>query len=159
MLTTRNIIILSILVVIVLLVIYSTSKYNNYLIGYWKGESGYLEEADLSVLELYISPKNSGYLIMITTDGTVIYDGTVKIKSIRMALFSSLFNVFKTKNDMCYDNYIEFADELPEGTKKLSFNISILNGTLCLYDKKSIYAFLIKNNESTLVSNAVYNMK
>ena len=148
------VIVISIIIIFIITGAIAVQRYENYLSGYWVGDPGFLKKAQLKAMELFIAPKEDGsrqgYLIMTDLDGNFISNQAVEIRehSSMQRWWTSLGSVFKTKRDAytAQKVEIEYDDKgttpMPEQVK---MTLSILDGTLTLYDGEKVYAFLEKD--------------
>lgn len=134
-------------------------KYQNYLTGMWIGDPEFLKKADLSDLQIFISPKENkrrnGYIIMLDSTKEFILNQPIELEE-----YSSQHNQRwaahsankKNKNDLFNINFIlntQVDDIFP---KQLIFALSMTNGALSISDRNGkIYSLL----EKDLISSAV----
>jgi hypothetical protein len=129
-------------------------RYDMYLEGLWSGDPGYLESAQLSDFQLYIGAlkqgKRQGYIIMTDHTGTFVANQAIEIEESRpnSRWWPALKNSFKTQHDaytMCKVHFTYDGDAPPPMPTTMKLTLSILDGTLTLYDGDKIYAFLEKD--------------
>ena len=138
-------------------------RYENYLGGLWTGNAGYLDRAQLQDFQLFIGPRESGgarqgYLIMVDLGGGFVANQSLEIRetpNYTSALRASL----RSKSDVYTLHDVGFKTddgaELPMPAR-LRLSLSILDGTLTLYDGKSVYAFLEKDLSASAVATEAY---
>ena len=163
------IIIAIILIVIVVVGNASSSRYENYLTGLWIGDPAFLEKAQLSDLQLFIAPVDNGcrqgYLIITDSNGEFISNQAIEIcerSSIRR-WWSALRSAFRTekdtykscKVDIEYDAVAEGEEPPMPSTLKLS--LSMIEGTLTLYDDEKVYAFMEKDLAASAAAVEAYS--
>jgi len=151
-------ILVSIVLIIIMISRVTSSKYSNYLSGLWVGTPVFLKEAQLSDLQIFISPmvdgKRDGYLIITDTAGAFISNQAISIvggNANKMGDNSALDAATKNVDDVYTIKGINltYIDALPNASPPISenvhFSISILNGSLTIFDSKKIYAHLTKD--------------
>lgn len=156
-------------VVILLVIILTTAtisvrRYNGYLEGLWSGDPGFLETAQLSDFQLYIGPhkhgKREGYLILADNANNFVANQAIEIVEPRLCSrwMPALRNAFKTRHDAFVMRDVQFVysdtGSAPMPTS-MKLTLSILDGTLTLYDGEKVYAFLEKD---IAASNAAAEM-
>jgi hypothetical protein len=156
---SRTAIFIAVIVVILIVIVLSIGganarRYEKYLAGMWIGDPGFLKKAQLKDLQLFIAPREDGcrqgYLIITDMSGNFITNQAVEIRCSSL-WGSALKTGFKTEKDSCkvrsfeieYDNLAR-GEEPPMPTQ-MKMALSILDGSLTLYDDKKVYAFLEKD--------------
>jgi hypothetical protein len=163
-------VLIAVIVAIVIIVIVAWAagraqqRYSAYLGGLWTGNVGYLGRAQLSDFQLFIGPRETrggrqGYLIMTDLDGAFVANLPIELHetpSYRSALRASLQrakDVYTLRDvGIKYDD-AEFAPPMPS---RLRLALSMLDGTLTLYDGKTVYAFLEKDLSASAVATEAY---
>jgi hypothetical protein len=139
-------------------------KYQNYLTGMWIGDPEFLKNAELSDLQIFISPnenkKRNGYIIMLDNNKEFILNQPIELEE-----YSSKHNQRwsahsankKNANDLFHINFIlhtKINDIFP---KQLIFALSITNGALSISDHNGkIYSLLEKDLISSSAAVNIY---
>ena len=141
----------ALIVILVIVLCFAFSKtraqydYRKVLPGLWKGESEFLASAGLQDYYLYIAPDlQKGYLVILDQDDNLSSDQIVELRIRRQALRPEKLSV-----QITYSNLMP----MPES---VTFTLDVNQGTLHIAADGEMYAFLIKDNESSLVANAEY---
>jgi hypothetical protein len=166
-----SIIIAAIIVVIIIIMLVAIPRARNSekcLSGFWTGETAFLRRAGLSEMFLYIAPPESGwgrnnrqgYLLMVDNEGETVSNQGIELSygSAFSRWSSSLKSHFSNAPRETYKIAsvdIAYDDEavMPE---KVSIGVNTSDGTLALYDKDKIYAFLVRDNEVSTAANEAY---
>lgn len=144
-------------IIIIIIVIIITSTYQNlyqqFLSGFWIGEPAFLNTAQLSDLQLFIAPpingSRQGYLIITDLSGEFISNQAIEIfEESKIKFWKS---VKKPKNIT-----IEY-DDSPSMPEEMKMTISIIDGTITLYDDDKVYAFMIKDSNASAIALKSYN--
>ena len=118
----------------------STSSTVTNLVGLWDGEPSFLDESGLNKFQLLILPKVNG-----------VFDGHLLIKNNNNEVLTdqSISIIVKKEANM----NIIFSEEIifPQNIK---FKISMLDGSLSIFNRVKIYAQLYKNSK---ISNYINN--
>jgi len=128
----------------------ANARYNDYLSGYWVIHPDFATQAALDEFQLFIGPQaggseRDGYLIIVDSAGTAVANGAVDI-GVRIAMGSALGAMLQNKNDECRGQLkLAAATGMNTLPTNLDFSLSILNGTLTLYDAGKVYACLVKD--------------
>jgi len=153
-------------VVLILLNIIAKKRYDNYLSGLWVGDPGFLDDAQLSDLQLFIAPSESGcrqgYLIMkdvngefIANQAVTVYDraGMTRFSTTLKSSFSTSYDCRTTTNfEIEYDNELEAP--FPSDVQ---MTISILDGSMKIFDEDRVYAFMSKDMATSAAAISAYN--
>lgn len=130
------------------------ARYNAYLAGMWVGESTFLEQAGLSQFYMFFKNNKEGYIVMIDEDGETVanhaIDFTVKFNNVISASLAP-------KNDACTAVMkIKATDgeECPIADVS-RLTMSMLDGTLALYDSKKLFAFLQKDISASALALSI----
>lgn len=162
-------VIVAVLIVIIIVIIgaISVRRYKNYLSGYWVGDPGFLEKAQLKDMQLFIGPEEDGtrqgYLIMTDLDDNFVSNQAIEVKEGAMGRrwWTALKSVFRTTRDVYSTNdlSIEYDAEAgdPPMPETLKMSLSMLDGSLTLYDDAKVWAFLEKDNVTSIAVLEAYN--
>ena len=156
-----------IILIIVVLAVYlgsaSGRRYEGYLSGLWVGDPGFLEKAQLRDLQLFLAPREhgsrgrQGYLIMTDLAGNFISNQAIELRvgAPVERWWTALKSVFRTSHDAYKARTVEIdydssagamaSTEGPPMPERMKMTLSILDGTLTLYDDEKVYAFLEKD--------------
>lgn len=159
-------------VIIVLIVVLAAAatlaaqRYGRYLTGLWVGNPVFLTKAELKDFQLFIAPRErgrrQGYLIITGSDGEFVSNQAVEIRE-RPRGWSALCAAFRTERDAYvepafeieYDSVV-LSGESPPMPASMKMTLSILGGTLTLYDGEKVYAFLEKDFDASAAATAAY---
>ena len=150
---------LVVLTIMIILVVGSVTvrRYENYLGGYWIGDPGFLKKAQLKDMQLFIAPKEGGcrqgYLLMTDLDGNFISNQALEIRerSAAQRWWTAFTSAFRTERDAysarCVEIEYDDAAEVnePPMPETVKMTLSVLDGTLTLYDDSKVWAFLTKD--------------
>lgn len=119
---------------------------DKYLAGIWSGDKEFLKKSELKDLQLFIAPeRDSGnlkaFLTMTDKDGDVI---TMQVIWINNSAFNSNIKFIYSDKDF---------SAIPVNA---TMNVDHDKGTMMIYADSKLYAFLIKNNEMSMVANDTY---
>ena len=144
----------TILLVICMMVVASANaRYTNYLSGYWVIHPDFATKASLDDFQLFIgppaatTPTRAGYVIIVDNKGTTVANSAVDI-GVTTRSGSATYALLQGKADECRGRLtLEFTDKSAASSlpKSLDYSLSILNGTLTLYDAGAVYACLVKD--------------
>lgn len=163
----KNKLLIAIIVIVVLIIIISfigykyynlqktqSNKVDKFISGMWQANDEFCQKADIDKMLLYIGDgleEKNAYLL-IYSEGNVVVSKKLQIKMYPVKVSSSEW-------ESEYKVEIIDADD-PDDTSlndimpsKVNMKLSIINGRLCLYKKKKIYADLFKDNISTNLAN------
>jgi len=162
-----------IVILIILIAILSprVRDFERFLSGFWTGDPAFLERAGLSEMCLYIAPCEraggrwcrQGYLVMVDTAGNMVSNQGIEIAygCLLGRWGSALKSHFSADAQETYRvPCVEVAyddDEVMPAQMRLGLNVT--EGTVALYDDGAdgkIYAFLVKDNETSIAANAEY---
>jgi hypothetical protein len=151
---------ISIVIILFIITYGAVCKYDEYLSGFWVGNSTFLKKSKLEDFQLFIAPyKNKcrqGYLIMIDENGEFVSNQVIEIKN-----KSNWWDAFKSlykKTDIYKIDHVELKyDAEPSMPKTIKMSLSILNGTLTLYDDKKVYAFMEKDLSASAIALKAYS--
>lgn len=136
------------------------TRYETYMSGLWVGDPAFLKRAQLRDFQLFIAPEDDGcrqgYLIITDNAGEFASNQAITIygRNRGLSRWTALRPAMRTENDTCaMGNFdIDFdaddaggaADETPF-PKSVKISMSILSGTLTIFDDEKVYAFLRKD--------------
>jgi len=162
------VVVVVLLVIIVLVGAVAARRYENYLSGYWVGDPGFLEKAQLRDMQLFIAPREGGcrqgYLLMTDLDGNFVSNQAIEIceRSAAQRWWTALGSSFKTARDAYSAQCVEITyDDASAGgaapmPERVKLTLSILDGTLTLYDDTKVYAFLVKDSAASAAAVEAY---
>lgn len=146
-----NMWIIGLIVLLILLIIYKSycyiqQKQDKYLMGIWSGDKEFLKQSDLKDMHLFIAPirdnsKLKAFLTITDKDGNFITNQVIWINN----------STISNKVDITYSD-----NDFTAIPANVTFNIDYDKGTLMIYADSKLYAFLIKNNEMSIVANDTY---
>jgi hypothetical protein len=141
------------LVICMMVVVSANTRYTNYLSGYWVIHPDFATKASLDDFQLFIGPPatglptRAGYVIIVDNKGTTVANSAVDI-GVTTLSGSAAYALLQGKADECRGRLtLEFTDKAAAGSlpKALDYSLSILNGTLTLYNAGAVYACLVKD--------------
>jgi hypothetical protein len=142
-------------------------RHEHYLAGLWVGDPVFLKRARLRDFQLFIAPRENGcrqgYLIITDEDGGFISNQAIEINE-RPRKWAAVRSMFRTKKDACASRHFEVEyDDVEEGNEPpmpvaMIMALSILDGTLTLYDNKKIYAFMAKDHATSAAAIEAYSV-
>lgn len=154
--------VIAIIAVVVLLLIAASARarYENYLGGLWVGDPGFLESAGLGDVQLFIGPRGprrSGYLLMANEGGEVIANQAFEL-GLRGAarLPNALRSVLRGRGDTYRSRATFDFDADAVFPEHVRLSLSILDGSLTIYDSERVYAYLVKDMAATAAATAAY---
>lgn len=148
-----NIIIITYIIIILYYIILYVDRqtYNNYMSGFWKGDTSFCSEAKIDDMVLYLNDNTkTGYLI-ITKDNEVIENNSFTIKK---KLLNNINN-FIPFNNIFGNQIMEYEVEfIPENKSEECFwedskfiiELSIINGSILLHRDDILFSKLYKDN-------------
>lgn len=153
-----------ILIILVAVLSPRVRDFEKFLSGVWVGEPAFLKEAGLAELYFYIAPREKtsrqGYLVMVDSQGEFVSNQGVELdyKCAFKRWMSALKSNFSARSEADYRvpcAQVTYDDSavMPE---ELSLGLDVSKGTLTLYDSEKIYAFLVKDNETSMSANIQY---
>ena len=158
-------VVLVLIAIIIAIAVVAARRYENYLSGLWVGDPAFLKEGQLRDFRIFLAPREEGcrqgYLIITADDGTFVANQAIEVREGAL-WWSSLRSTFRSENDQCktrrfeveYDGAEEGED--PPMPELLKMSLSILEGTLTLYDGEKIYAFMHKDPGASAAALAAY---
>jgi len=168
---SRARILLAIVVVLIVLVVVAAPRVRDcerYLTGFWSGDPAFLKESGLSEMFIYIAPREKadgrwrrqGYLVMTDDEGKMISKQGLELSwASTMKRWSSVVKShFSRRAQETYrvphvDIVFDDEDIMPE---QLSLGLNMTDGTLALHSDEKLYAFFIKDNETSLSANSTW---
>lgn len=158
------VIIIAVLVILVVAGATAVRRYEHYLTGLWVADPAFLHKARLRDLQVFIAPRappsggRQGYLIITDTDGEFISNQAIEIQE-HPQWWSALRAAYRVKVDAYStpDLQIAYDDGDAPMPKSMRMTLSILEGTLTLYDSKKIYAFMRKDLTASATAIEAYN--
>jgi hypothetical protein len=139
-----------IVILLIILIVYrlydTKRKQDAYLMGIWSGDKEFLKQSDLKDMHLFIAPiKDNGklkaFLTISDKDGDTITNQVIWIDN---SMLANKITITYSDNNFT---------AIPSS---VTFNIDYDKGTLMVYADSKLYAFLIKNNEMSIVANDTY---
>ena len=157
-------VIIAVLVILVVAGATAVRRYEHYLTGLWVADPAFLHKARLRDLQVFIAPRDppsggrQGYLIITDTDGEFISNQAIEIQE-HPQWWSALRAAYRVKVDAYStpDLQIAYDDGDAPMPKSMRMTLSILEGTLTLYDSKKIYAFMRKDLTASATAIEAYN--
>ncbi len=174
---SRTRVVLAVLIVVVLVLVAvaipRVRALEQTLSGFWVGEPAFLQEAGLSEMYLYIAPtegstlstpRRQGYLVMSDTQGHLVSNQGIEINyagrwglwswlrrgaSALGAHFGGSSRPYNFEAALTYDDSAVMPDQMKVG-------LCAAEGTLALHSNGKLYAFLIRDNETSGSANKNY---
>ena len=142
-------------------------RYERYLAGLWVGDPAFLKKARLRDLQLFIAPREDGcrqgYLIITDENGEFISNQAIEIRARSGgSRWSALRSTFRAEKDAYTAQRFEVEyDAVEEGEEPpmpetVKMTLSILDGTLTLYDGEKVYAFMEKDLAASAAAIEAY---
>ena len=141
-------------VICMMVVASANTRYANYLSGYWVIHPDFATKASLDDFQLFIGPPaaaglptRAGYVIIVDNKGSTVANSAVDI-GVTTRSGSAAYALLQEKADECRGSLtLDFTDKSAVGSlpKVLDYSLSILNGTLTLYNAGAVYACLVKD--------------
>lgn len=138
------------------------ARYEGYLSGHWIGNPAFVKRAGLTDLQLFLAPPEDGcrqgYLIMTNEDGDFIWNGALEVDG---ASFPAL-GALRACGGQCRASEIAVTyddEDEPPMPKNMSVTMSILDGSLTLFDDKKIFAYLNKDLGASAAAVEAYNQE
>lgn len=161
----------AVVVMLAIIVVWVASRaqqrYSAYLGGLWTGNVSYLESAQLSDFQLFIGPREAngrrqGYLIMTDLAGAFVANVPIEIRETSGSYWNALRASARCAKDVYTMRDVEFVYDdaeatLPPMPARMRLALSMLDGTLTLYDGKTVYAFLEKDLSASAVATEAYS--
>jgi hypothetical protein len=153
-----------ILIVIAALYVATAKRFSHYLSGLWVGDPGFLDRAGLSDFQLFLAPEEDGlrqgYLLIADTEGGLITNQAIELRvesgpgayETLKAATSSLDVRTSPEVHIAYDD-AKGPKPIPEALK---MSLSVMAGTLALFDDDKVYAFLEKDLASSVAALDAY---
>jgi hypothetical protein len=163
------VIVVLILITLVIVGNLSVSRYENYLSGLWVGDPGFLERAQLRDMQLFLGPREGGrrqgYLIMTDLSGSFISNQALEFreKSPAQRWWTALKSVFRASRDAYTARKVELEyDDVAAGAEppmpeEMKMTVSMIEGTLTLFDGEKVYALFEKDLVASAAANEAYS--
>ena len=160
--TVVAMVVVAVLVLTALVIgVVAVRRYEDYLSGYWVGEPSFLEDADLSDMQLFLAPaeggRRQGYLIIADLEGALISNQAIEVRERApvQRWATALRSAFAVSRDAYSARRVEIAyDAAPAMPEQLKMSLSVLDGTLTLYGGDAVYAFLTKDGPTSAAALA-----
>jgi len=161
--------IILVIIVVAVFVAAGVRRYENYLAGLWVGDAAFLKKAQLRDLQLFIAPREGGcrqgYLIITDESGEFVSNQAIEIRERSAAARwgSALRSALRAEKDAYTARQFEVKydaaeeGEAPPMPEKMRMTLSILDGTLTLYDGEKVYAFMEKDLAASAAAVESYN--
>jgi hypothetical protein len=163
------VVVLVLVVIIALVGAAAVRRYEHYLAGLWVGDPAFLKKAQLRDLQLFIAPREDGcrqgYLIITDENGEFVSNQAIEIRerSGGSRWWSALRSTFRAEKDAytarCFEveyDAVKEGDE-PPMPETMKMTLSILDGTLTLYDGEKVYAFMEKDLAASAAAIEAYS--
>jgi hypothetical protein len=156
-----------IVAIIVIIFIFTTislqiSKVKEYLPGLWVGDKKFLELSKLKDIQLFIAPQedgeHQGYLVMVDLSGEFVSNQAIRLGNVDTSIvkaFTSAREIEHDINHICAEINFDEYEVMPS---QIKLKLSILDGSLMLYDDTKIYALLIKDLNSSNIAKTAYEL-
>lgn len=144
----------------------ASRRYQNYLGGVWVGDPSFLRTADASDFMLFVGPEEGsgrpGYIRIVDSSGEVVASQALTLRvsqgpgrwgpALRSALAGS-------RDALTFTASLEFDEVVPEAPipGAVSLSVSLLEGTLAIFDGQKVYAFLEKDLAASASALAEYS--
>ena len=163
------VILVAILVIALTLGALAAKRYENFISGLWIGDPGFLERAQLKDMQLFLAPAEGGvrqgYLIMTDLQGEFVSNQALEVreKSSARRWWTALKSVFRTGQDVYTASKVEFVfDDAETGADPpmpplMKMSVSMIDGSLTLYDGEKVYAFLGKDPAASAAAVEAYS--
>lgn len=151
------------LAIIIVLVIVAAAesrarlRYAHYLSGYWTAHPDFAETAELSEFQLFIAPAGAGgarqgYLLIVDGAGKTIVNQAIdlrmrpRVASAAMQANKLTLDEFQGRLSIDYGTAEPPAGAPPD---QMRMTLSVLSGTLTLFDADRVFACLVKDFATT----------
>ena len=157
--TKIAVIIVAIIVILVIVAMPFVRKYDTMLGGMWVGDPEFLKQSKLSDMQLYISPGNttarSGWLIMTDDKGEFICNTPIEFEYRYPFILSRVWKSMAGVDEMParISIGVEGGDKAIPFPEKMRMLFSIANGTITLFNKEKMFAFLYKDPLASRAAN------
>lgn len=156
---SQQIIALVIILVVAAIVAESRARrrYAQYLSGYWTAHPDFAATADLSEFQLFIAPagargKRQGYMLIIDGAGTTVVNQAIDLRMRPRADLAVVQAKKITSDEFQGTLTIDYGTEAEPASappSRMRMSLSILNGTLTLFDADRVFACLVKDFATT----------
>ena len=163
--------IIVILIILIAILVPRSRDFEKFLSGFWFGDPTFLKQAGLSEMYFYITPYErtggkwyrQGYLVMIDTAGNMVSNQGIKITYGCLfrrwkSVLKSHFTINSQETYQIPRANLTYDDEEVMPTE-MHLGLNVTEGTLAIYDNHAdhkIYAFLIKDNEASIIAHAEF---
>lgn len=140
-------------------------RYEGFLSGYWVGDPGFLQKARLRDMQFYVAPPEGGarqgYLLMTDLDGNFVANRAVELR-VRPPFprwWAALGAAFRAERDAYAAGHLEIEFDGPAEPpmpERVKLTVSMLDGTLTLYDDTAVYGFLTKDYAASAAAAEAY---
>jgi hypothetical protein len=160
LLKSRAALFLAVIVVLLLVVIwYASSRHERYLSGFWNIDPSFASQAGIGDMVVYIGEKDGntrpGYVYMTDTKGNSIANQAFEVSDKFSKMVRKPWSALKTTfGDDVYRFGANFDfDEDFTGpgamADQMDIALSMVNGTLTLYDSEKIYGHFHRDNATS----------
>lgn len=153
-----GIILLAVIIFLIIIAVFIyyryKARYTKFLAGMWVGESSFLEQAGLTQFYMFFKNDKEGYVVIVDEDGETLANHAVNFN----IKFSNIVSAsLSSKNDACNaDITIKAIDgETCPIADVRRLTISMLDGSLALYDNKKLFAFLQKDISASILALSI----
>lgn len=152
------VVIVLVLIAAALIAVPTRRRYGDYLSGLWAGDPTFLRKAGLRDAQLFVSPTDGdgmrqGYLLMTGADGAMIANQAFDVAERLCPRSQDFGNHFGGASDkQVMDVEFQFDDEDAMAAlmpSEVSFGLSMLDGSLSIYDDSKLYGFFYKDNAAS----------
>ena len=153
--------VLALVVIVVITIIAAESRarrrYCKYLSGYWIAHPDFAETAAVSEFQLFIAPprgrgrKRQGYLLIVDSSGKTAVNQAIELVARSRAQLACAQSQKTTADEFQGRLDIDYGGAEPPGAlpSQMRMSLSVLNGTLTLFDSDRVYACLVKDFATT----------
>jgi len=170
------IVVVMVLIAVVAMGFRASRRYSQYVAGLWVGEPKFLDKAGLQDFQLFLSPetfpegklaggKRQGYLLVTDTSGAFVVNQAIEWEGGGAGVLAALKAAASTENDVCTAGGARITYDSPElltggppVPETVKMSVSILDGTLTLFDDEKVYAFLQKDLASSAAAISMYRL-
>ena len=154
----------AVIVVLVIIIVVAwgrTRDAENVFTGFWTGEPAFLDRAGLREMYLYVAPRErrglrwgrQGYLVMADADGNLISNQALEL-TYGAPLRRGLAALKSHFGDGRYEvpTLLVDCEEDEIIPSRLRMGLDATKGTLALYNNEKLFAFLTRDNETSLAT-------
>lgn len=129
--------------------------------GFWAGEPNFLDEAGLSQFYLFLGDpdgrRRPGYLYIADADAAPVSNQAIELELPRApSRWLAAARSGPGRPLRVGTVRIAYDDDTAVMPEKLSMVLDPAVGTMTLYDDEKVYAFLTRDNETSLSANALF---